>query len=181
MDTLFYYSKSANKPVGKGVNEKVLDYSIYNELNKIKDWRKILSNFYIYEFTYDNNIYNSVEHAFQGKKIEIVDKETAYWFCKNSGHHIGIANDGLVAQKNRKLIILSNEELKEWNKIKDKIMKDILLVKFTQVPIAKQVLLLTHNAILLHGTRGTPISRQYNLEEVRTKLKNTDHTVFENI
>jgi len=36
MDQLFYYSKSANKPVGKGVNEIVLNYDIYADLNKIK-------------------------------------------------------------------------------------------------------------------------------------------------
>ena len=71
MDQLFYYSKSANKSAGKGVNEKALNYNIYNELNKIKDWRKILSNLYFHEFSYDGKIYNSIEHAFQAKKIEL--------------------------------------------------------------------------------------------------------------
>ena len=47
MDQLFYYSKSADKPAGKGTNEIAVDYNIYKELNKIKDWRKILSNFYV--------------------------------------------------------------------------------------------------------------------------------------
>ena len=171
MDQLFYYSKSANKPAGKGANEQTLNYNIYDELNKIKDWRKILSNLYYHEFTYDDKIYNSIEHAFQAKKIEMVDKEKAYWFCKNSGNIIGIS-DGLIARKNRKIIILTDEELYKWNNIKDKIMDDILLAKFTQIPIAKQVLLLTHDAILLHGTRGIPISRQFNIEKVRNKLKN---------
>jgi len=171
MDQLFYYSKSANKPAGKGTNEQSLNYHIYDELNKIKDWRKILSNLYNNEFTYDNKIYNSVEHAFQAKKIEIVDKDKALWFCKNSGNTIGIS-DGLTARKNRQLIILTNDQLNKWNNIKYKIMDDILLAKFTQISIARQVLLLTHNAILMHGTIGIPISRQLNLEEVRNKLKN---------
>lgn len=171
MDQLFYYSKSANKLAGKGSNEQVSTFNIYDELNKIKDWRKILSNLYFHEFTYDNKIYNSVEHAFQAKKIEIVDKEKAFWFCKNSNNIIGIS-DGLVARKNRKIIILTNEELNKWNEIKDKIMDDILLAKFTQIPIAKQVLLLTHDAILLHGSRGIPITRQINLENIRLYLKN---------
>jgi len=60
MDQLFFYSNSSNKPVGKGINEQVANYDIYNELNKIKDWRKILSNLYYHEFIYDNKIYNSV-------------------------------------------------------------------------------------------------------------------------
>jgi hypothetical protein len=51
-------------------------------------------------------------------------------------------------------------------------MEDILLAKFTQIPIAKQVLLLTKNAILLHGTKGMPITRQHELENVRNKIKN---------
>ena len=170
MDKLFYYSKSANKLAGKGVNEEVLNYKIYDELNKIKDWRKILSNFYNHEFTYEDKTYNSVEHVFQAKKIEIVDKEKAYWFCKNSGNDIGMG-DGLIARKNRKLIILKPEELIIWNNIKNQIMYKILLAKFTQIPIAKQVLLLTHDAILLHGTKGIPICRQIELEKVRNELK----------
>lgn len=165
-DTLFYYSKSSNKPVGKGVNERVLNYDIYDELNKIKDWRKILSNLYCHEFVYDNKIYNSVEHAFQAKKKEIANKVKAYWFCKNSGNTIG-----LIERKNRKRMSKTIGELNKWNNTKDKIMEDILLAKFTQIPIAKKVLLLTHNAILLHGTKRISISRQYNLEKIRNELK----------
>jgi predicted NAD-dependent protein-ADP-ribosyltransferase YbiA (DUF1768 family) len=171
MDQLFYYSKSANKPAGKGTNEQSLNYHIYDELNKIKDWRKILSNLYNNEFTYDNKIYNSVEHAFQAKKIEIVDKDKALWFCKNSGHINSIV-DGLNAIKNRKLVILNNEHLIIWNNIKNKVMEEILLAKFTQIHIAKQVLLLTKNAIFLHSSKGIPITRQYDLENVRDKIQN---------
>ena len=32
MDQLFYYSKSCDKPAGKGVNENAVNYDIYNEL-----------------------------------------------------------------------------------------------------------------------------------------------------
>jgi len=76
-------------------------------------------------------------------------------------------SDGIVARKNRKIIILTQEELNKWDEIKDKIMEEILFAKFSQISIAKNVLLLTHDSILLHGTRGIPISRQYNLEKVR--------------
>lgn len=171
MDKLFFHSKSKNIYAGQGVNEYVSDYKIYEELNNIKDWRKILSNLYNHEFIYEDKIYNSVEHAFQSKKIEIVDKEKAYWFSKNSGNIIGIS-DGLIARKNRKLVILKSDDLIKWNEIKYKILYEILLAKFTQIPIAKQVLLLTHNAILLHGTRGIPISQQFQLEEVRKIIQN---------
>jgi predicted NAD-dependent protein-ADP-ribosyltransferase YbiA (DUF1768 family) len=67
-DKLFYYSKSANKQAGKGVNEFVSNYNEYDKLNKIKDWRKMLSNFYVANFTYNAKTYYTVEHAFQAKK-----------------------------------------------------------------------------------------------------------------
>lgn len=35
-DTLFFFSKSADKKAGKGSNESVKCYDDYNELNKIK-------------------------------------------------------------------------------------------------------------------------------------------------
>ena len=66
---------SLNVLPGKGLNEIVENPLIYNDLAKIKDQRKILSNFHIYPFLYEGNIYNTIEHAFQAKKIEMVDKE----------------------------------------------------------------------------------------------------------
>ena len=170
-DKLFYYSKSANKQAGKGVNEFVSNYNEYDELNKIKDWRKMLSNFYVAEFNYNGNTYYTAEHAFQAKKIELVDSAKAYFFCIESGNIIGTTNDGNIARKNRKLVILDDESIKIWNKIKHNIMKEILICKFTQNNELGNVLLLTKKAILLHGAKGIPISRQYDLEEVRNSLE----------
>jgi ribA/ribD-fused uncharacterized protein len=170
-DKLFYYSKSANKQAGKGVNEFVSNYNEYDELNKIKDWRKMLSNFYVAEFNYNGNTYYTAEHAFQAKKIELVDSAKAYFFCIESGNIIGTTKDGNIARKNRKLVILDDESIKIWNKIKHNIMKEILICKFTQNKELGNVLLLTKKAILLHGAKGIPISRQYDLEEVRNSLE----------
>ena len=170
-DKLFYYSKSANKQAGKGVNEFVSNYNEYDELNKIKDWRKMLSNFYVAEFTYNGNTYYTAEHAFQAKKIDLVDSAKAYLFCIESGNIIGTTNDGNIARKNRKLVILDDERIKIWNEIKHNIMKEILICKFTQNKELGNVLLLTKKAILLHGAKGIPISRQYDLEEVRNSLE----------
>lgn len=170
-DKLFYYSKSANKQAGKGVNEFVSNYNEYDELNKIKDWRKMLSNFYVAEFTYNGKTYYTAEHAFQAKKIELVDASKANLFCIESGDIIGTTNDGNIARKNRKLVILDDERIKIWNEIKHNIMKEILICKFTQNKELGNVLLLTKKAILLHGAKGIPISRQYDLEEVRNSLE----------
>ena len=170
-DKLFYYSKSANKQAGKGVNEFVSNYNEYDELNKIKDWRKMLSNFYVAEFNYNGNTYYTAEHAFQAKKIELVDSAKANLFCIESGNIIGTTKDGNIARKNRKLVILDDERIKIWNEIKHNIMKEILICKFTQNKELGNVLLLTKKAILLHGAKGIPISRQYDLEEVRNSLE----------
>ena len=170
-DKLFYYSKSANKQAGKGVNEFVSNYNEYDELNKIKDWRKMLSNFYVADFTYNGKTYYTAEHAFQAKKIELMDAAKANLFCIESGDIIGTTKDGNIARKNRKLVILDYERIKIWDEIKHNVMKEILICKFTQNNELGNVLLLTKKAILLHGAKGIPISRQYDLEEVRNYLE----------
>jgi hypothetical protein len=67
------------------------------------------------------------------------------------------------------LVILYDDDLLKCDSIKRDILKDILYQKFTQVDLAKEVLIKTKDAILLHGTRGIPIERQYDLEEIREK------------
>jgi hypothetical protein len=108
---------------------------------------------------------------FKQKKIEIVDAAKANFFCIESGNIIGTTKDGNIARKNRKLVILDYESMKIWNEIKHNIMKEILICKFTQNNELSNVLLLTKKAILLHGAKGIPISRQYDLEEVRNYLQ----------
>jgi predicted NAD-dependent protein-ADP-ribosyltransferase YbiA (DUF1768 family) len=118
---------------------------------------------------WENRTWNSVEHAFQASKIKLVNPEKFEWFTLESGHEIG-KGDGLVARKNRKLIILNHRQLCQWNEIKSKILEEILYAKFSQVELAHQVLTLTRNAVLLHSTRG-PAIRQIELERVREKIK----------
>lgn len=172
-DVLFYYSKSADKPAGKGTNEKLKnskDIKKYEELNSYQDWRKILSNFYHADFFYNGKQYHTAEHAFQGAKISLVDPVKGNWFSIDSGHKIGTSTDGEIARKNRKLIELTSQQLKQWNEIKSKTMEDILYAKFSQNELPKKVLLATKDAILTHGTRGTSITRQFELEKVRERL-----------
>ena len=90
MDTLYYFSRSKDVQAGKGTNENVIDYDKYNELNKIKNWRQILSNFYCEPFKFRENTFNSVEHAFQHFKIKLVDEEKAKYFTIESGNEIGL-------------------------------------------------------------------------------------------
>ena len=53
-DKLAFYSKSKDVSSGNGAQEYVNYTHNYKELNEIKDWRKILSNFHVYSFKYDD-------------------------------------------------------------------------------------------------------------------------------
>jgi predicted NAD-dependent protein-ADP-ribosyltransferase YbiA (DUF1768 family) len=165
-DKLCYYSKSIDAKVGKGKNEFVSNFVIYNELDKIKNWRQILSNFYVEPFIFEGKTFNSVEHAFQGYKIALVDKEKGEYFTLESNHPIG-KGDGSVAQKNRKLVLLNAEQLAYWNTIKYKIMIQITHQRIIQSTTYRNVLLLTKNAELWHVMSRKGIVRNAYLEELR--------------
>ena len=165
-DKLYFYSKSKNTDVGEGTNEYVNDKSKYNELNNIDNWRKILSNFHEYDFQYNGKWYRTIEHAFQSKKIELEDKEKSEWFSIDSNNDIGKGN-GTIAKKNRKLVKLSNENIKKWSLIKNEIMYEISYEKYKQCLIAKEVLKETKDSELWHIVlRSKPI-RFIHLEKIR--------------
>jgi ribA/ribD-fused uncharacterized protein len=165
-DKLFFYSKSKNVAVGKGVNEIVKDSTIYEELNKIKDWRKILSNFHMYPFQYEGFTYNTIEHVFQAKKIEIADKDKAYLFTIESGNDIGKGN-GEIARKNRKLVKLTKEQLQIWNDIKENVMCEAAIEKYKVCKQGRDVLKATQKAELWHIlSRSKPVRFQH-LEFIR--------------
>jgi predicted NAD-dependent protein-ADP-ribosyltransferase YbiA (DUF1768 family) len=168
-DKLCYYSKSKDALVGEGKNEFINDINQYEELNKISNWRRILSNFYVEGFIFEDKRYNSVEHAFQSYKIALVDKEKAEYFTLDSGHPIGMGN-GTTAQKNRKLVVLNAEQLAHWDGIKDNIMTEITRQRILQSDIYKNVLILTRDAQLWHVISRKGIIRNVYLEELRSSL-----------
>jgi predicted NAD-dependent protein-ADP-ribosyltransferase YbiA (DUF1768 family) len=168
MSKFYYYSKSRDVAPGKGVNEIVENPKDFNDLKNIKDWRKILSNFYVEKFKYNGLTYNSVEHAFQSYKIALVDKEKAFLFTIESGNDIGLGG-GDVAQKNRKLVKLNKIQLEEWGKIKHDIMIDIVKERTKQSEHYQRVLKSTKNAELWHiQVRKSPIRNKY-LEDIRNE------------
>ena len=170
-DTLFFYSKSARKPAGKGANESVTNPKEYSQLNEITDWRKVLSNFYVAPFVYNGATYNTIEHALQSEKIRLVDPEKANWFSVESGNSIG-QGDGFIARKNSKTFTLNEENTLKWNAIKHTVLHNLLLAKFTQVIVARHAILSTRQAALLHrSSRGGAIQRQFILEKIRSLLQ----------
>lgn len=176
-DILYYYSGSADKPPGSGVNERVSDRRRYSILSSIPMWRQILSNFYVSEFTYVRDgiplRYRTAEHAFQGAKIamsdslqEPLERRVSYQFSLNSRSALS-RGDGDAARRARKIVVLDRQQLQKWNRIKDSVLKAILIAKFTQDLHAGRTLIATLDAELWHGAPRVPKSRQLVLEEVR--------------
>jgi predicted NAD-dependent protein-ADP-ribosyltransferase YbiA (DUF1768 family) len=171
IDTLYFHSKSKDVAPGKGVNENVKDPKVYEELAKIKDWRKVLSNFHMYPFEYKGNTYNTIEHVYQSQKIALVSPDKAYLFTLESGHDIG-KGDGSIARKNRKLIVLNKAMLSKWSKITDDVMYEAALSKYKACPEASNVLKATGDAELWHlVSRSSHHCRFAHLERVRALLR----------
>ena len=166
-DKLYFFSKSKDCVAGMGANEVVQDPSQYATLPL--DFRKVLSNFHYAPFAYNGHTYNTIEHVFQSAKIALVDEETALWFTVESGHEIGLG-DGAKAQSKRKLVLLQKGDLAKWNKIKDIVMKDAAIAKYSDNEEVKRVLRATGDAELWHiVSRSKPV-RFLHLEEIRDTL-----------
>jgi ribA/ribD-fused uncharacterized protein len=169
IDKLFFYSKSKNVDPGKGSNEEIQCIEDYINLKGYPNFRKVLSNFHVCPFKFEGQTYNSIEHVFQAKKIELVDKNKAFLFTLESGHEIG-SGDGQVAQKNRKLVFLSKEVLHKWDLIKDDVMKRAAIQKYIACKQAREILLATNKAQLWHiVSRKKPV-RFVHLEEIRAEI-----------
>ena len=90
MTRLVFYSKSKDVFPGEGAGEELsVKRSDFNELNRIKDWRKMLSNFWTKTdkplFYLDDKYWGSVENFFHYVKFRDEYPEFADTFEFNSG------------------------------------------------------------------------------------------------
>jgi len=170
-DKLIFFSSSKDNKIGKNKNEFINNPDEYLELNKIKNFRRYLSNFDIYEFKYNGYSYRTIEHAFQGAKISLANKEEGLKFTIDSNNEIALG-DGKIARKNRKLVNLNKEQIIEWNNIKHNIMYEIALEKFKVSTTARDILLKTNNCQLWHTFPRMKYPMRCNyLEKIRDDLK----------
>lgn len=162
---LVFYSKSAHKPAGKGLHEHLASKDKFNDLNKIVDWRKMLSNMYVSPFILGDEKYNSVEHFFHASKFLKTDSQFAKTFTINSGSKWAVdpfkaktAGKAGRISKNTKVFTTKDFSLPTNVKMRadfyDSIVNKVQLLawysKFTQNPLLKKVLLATGEARLFH-------------------------------
>lgn len=164
MDTLQFYAFSANKHAGKGVGDMVKDPSIYFELNKIENWRRSFSSLWEEEFYFEGFRYKSYEHCFQACKFNLTGHPDAgFKFTVESGCNLN-------AQKSRRLIQLSQEEIALWEEKKSEIKEKIYRAKFFPGSIAHRALVNTKNAILINSGPRIKKIRCTRMEKLREKL-----------
>ncbi len=167
-DKLVFYNRSADKLPGKGIHEYVTDPSVYGDLT-IPNWRRILcSQWDEQTFWYDKYTFRSIDHAFQYAKFAVLGYlEVAYRFTVESGDPIS----GLQAYRYRKLMILSAEELSQWELVRRTVKYDITYCKFSQIEVARFVLLATREAEIWNSGPRIKSIRCTTLEQVRNTLK----------
>ena len=72
-----------------------------------------------------------------------------------------------MAQKNRKLVVLKQNDLDQWFKISKDVMKRAAIEKYAQCPEARTVLKLTGDAELWHIVSRKKPERFVHLEQIR--------------
>lgn len=173
-----YYSKSSDKPPGYGAGESLANHSDYFVcLSKIKDWRKVLSNFFLTEIEYDQLHFASAEHAWHYAKYKSIGQLTvAQRFSLESKDPIANLPPDKVkvlAGKNKRisLYVMNLSEIVIWERIRDKCVYDILYNKFSKSIFLADMLCHTRDAELWHfmgRTKGS--ERNFILEQIRSDL-----------
>jgi hypothetical protein len=146
-DILQFYSSSASlPPPGKGAGESVADPSKYVKLKSHDAWRRILSSSAETPFIWKGLTWKTAEHAYRAWHLETKDPGA---FLSSSQGEMPTANP------------IPNTS----------VLKEILHEKFTQHPLAKEILLLTEDAELWHGRLSSSRVHWTWLEEIREDLK----------
>ena len=179
-DTIFvFYSKSSDAAPGKGSNEKIPDEKreMYEDLAKIPNWRKRLSNFWIQPFYKQGFVWASVEHYYQASKFKMQHEDFYKQFSLDKGTEL--SKDPVLAKA------MGGKDLKHKYRPRDiKIDDDFFPkraqqemfraqhAKFTQNADLKYLLKATKKAKLMHYTRGGKLETFDGLMYIRDHLLN---------
>jgi len=190
---LFYFSGSKNARPGHGAGEKIPKEkeADFVDLERIDGWRKMLSNFYISPFLLDGEMWNSVEHYYQGSKFAKSHPDFVKLFTMGSCSDIskcplvaksaGGKSGKSKGKQLRPVNITMDSDFFSGNACSINMFKTFerrlrtefkaMYAKFSQHPNLKEMLLATNNATLTHGTRGVPTKPVYTLMKVREILR----------
>ena len=176
--TFVFSARSADAKPGKGKStcEKIESTREpeFKDLQKIKNWRKVLSNFHKSPFTLDGRDWYSVEHYFQGSKFKndnpdfynkfsLQDKTSTFnkdpVKAKSAGGKTGITTIKVQTPNGikKKKVRLRPENIKadiDYMQTRSKRMKESQMAKYKQNAHARKVLMLTKDAKLLHIVRA---------------------------
>lgn len=198
-DVVFmFYSKSADKKPGRGNGESISAEKIleFNELAKMKNWRKTLSNFYMKPkrdgdvqvlFELDGLKWASVEHYYHANKFKKNNPDYYRLFSIDSGSQImddpkkalgaGGKTGKVAGKKFRPKEVVMDEDFFD-NKNNERIMEKGQQAKYEQNEMAKAVLLATKDAKLLHYVASRKPKDQrpppvvfYDTMRIRDRLK----------
>ncbi len=191
-----FYSKSADKKPGKNKPSEKMEpgrEKDFIELSEIKDWRKVLSNFYVGKFELDGYEWNSVEHYYHANKFKKNNfrfyeafslmykpqQDDPEWFQripKNLNMEPAVAKAlGGKTGKYKGVQIRPKDLKADDDFFNGDNHKNVLLLgqraKYNQVPIAKKVLLATKDAKLQHFSRGCAPIVFYDTMQIREEMK----------
>jgi len=164
-DTVFtFYIRSADVKPGKGTSERISvnDQIKFENLNKIKHWRRILSNFYMKSENdevlplFKDNEYSwaSAEHYFQAQKFKKIPEyyklfalESETELSKSAKYAKEVGEKGKLNNKKyipNEVYSMKDDTNQEIN------MEAAQRMKYNQDPLSKEVLMETKNAKLQH-------------------------------
>ncbi len=157
--------KSKHEDPGKGESEILIDTDDFTELKKVKHWRRLLSTSHECDFTHNQRRYRTIEHAIQSRKLSSIDEKVGFKFSldSNSGLSKGTSVQAITSGNKK---TLSVEQLNMWMEVKDAVINEILMDKYSQCEVPRNVLLLTQNSQIFEQE-----VRMYPLEQVREQLR----------
>ena len=176
-DTVFvFYSKSTDASPGKGSNEKIPDEKreMYEDLARIPNWRKRLSNFWIQPFYKQGFLWASVEHYYQASKFKMQNEEFYKQFSLDKGTELSkdpvLAKEMGSTHKHRPRNIKIDDNF--FPKRAQQEMFRAQHAKFTQNADLKYLLKATKKAKLMHYTQDGKLEPFDGLMYIRDHLLN---------
>lgn len=174
-----YYDKSADTKPGKGAGEKIESSRIkeFGVLSGIKNWRRLLSNYGVTEFTLDDKKWLSVAHYFEASKYKKSNPEIYRLFSLDSESEISSSIPAVKALRSKR--IFNGKEYipydvkvdEDFETRAENEMLDALKAKFTQNKEAKTALKETKDAkLILYNRRKAPLT-QFTIMQIRKDIQ----------